>query len=124
MQNELGRQGEDIAALEYENLGYEIVGRNVRVHGRRQIGEIDLIAAKERELVFVEVKTRRSYSFGSGAEAVNYFKQRKLVTAAKTFLRRNRQYDHWDWRIDVVEVDIDNAASPAIILENVIEDLD
>jgi putative endonuclease len=123
MKNELGKRGEELAALEYEIRGYRIIGQNVRVHGVRQIGEIDVIATREREIVFVEVKTRRSASFGSPAEAVDYFKRRKVIAAVKSFLHRNRQYDDWAWRIDVVEVDIDKRPHPAIILENVIEDL-
>jgi putative endonuclease len=123
MKNDLGPRGEDIAAQEYEKLGFEIIGRNVRVHGAKQIGEIDLIAAKNHELVFIEVKTRRSNEFGTGVEAVDYFKQRKMIMAIKTFLHRNPRFDEWDWRADVVQVDIDNRENPAIILENVIEDI-
>lgn len=124
MQNQLGCQGEDLAAEEYEKLGFKIIGRNVRVHGTKQIGEIDLIATKNHELVFIEVKTRRSFSFGRGREAVDYFKQRKLVAAIKIYLAGNRRFDDWNWRVDVVEIDIDNGQNPVIILENVIEDLD
>jgi putative endonuclease len=124
MKNQLGPMGENLAEQEYKNMGFEIIGKNVRVHGNKQIGEIDLIAAKNRELVFIEVKTRRSNIFGSGADAVDYFKQRKLVRTIKTFLYRNPQFDAWSWRADVVQVDIDNVQNPAIILENVIEDFD
>lgn len=124
MKNDLGPRGEELAAQEYEKLGFKIIGRNVRMYGAKQIGEIDLIATKNRELVFVEVKTRRSESFGQGAEAVDYFKQRKMIMAIKTYLHRNPRFDRYDWRADVVQIDIDNGPHPAIILENVIEDLD
>jgi putative endonuclease len=124
MKNQLGSMGEGLAEQEYRKLGFEVIGKNVRVYGNKQIGEIDLIVGKNNELVFVEVKTRRSEKFGTGAEAVDYFKQRKLVQAIKTFLHRNPRFDGWDWRADVVQVDIDNVQNPAIILENVIEDFD
>src|SRR3954447_7019958 len=49
-----GAFGEQIAAEHLEHRGYEIVARNART--RR--GELDLIAANDRALVFCEVKTR------------------------------------------------------------------
>ncbi len=118
----LGQTGENLAQAEYEKLGYRLVGRNVRMHGYRQVGEIDLIMAKEKELVFVEVKTRRSKKFGAPAEAVGYLKQKRLRSAVKLYLLQRPHYDSWLWRIDVVEVDIDNRENPAIILVNAIED--
>ena len=51
----LGAQGERLAAEHLERLGYEIVARNHRT----RYGEIDLVAADDRALVIVEVKTRR-----------------------------------------------------------------
>ena len=119
----LGKIGEELTAQEYQRLGFNIVGKNIRFHGSRQIGEIDLIAVKDKEIVFVEVKTRRSNKFGTGAEAVNFTKQRKLIKSAKLYLLQHPQYDEWDWRIDVAEVDIDNREKPVIILVNVIDDI-
>lgn len=121
--SELGRHGEDLAAAEYESRGYAIIGRNVRVHSIKQIGEIDLVAVRKNEIVFIEVKTRRSKAFGSGTESVSYLKQRKLIRAAKLFLLRHPQYDTWNWRLDVAEVGIDKTKNNIIILENAIEDM-
>jgi putative endonuclease len=120
----LGKRGEQLALQEYLKVGYKLVAQNVRLHGYRQIGEIDLIVQKDRELVFVEVKTRRSYKFGTPVEAVGYIKQKRLRKAVSLFLLHRPQYDSWNWRIDVAEVNIDNRENPVIILENVIEDLD
>jgi putative endonuclease len=49
-----GELGERIAAEHLEHRGYTIVARNFRT--RR--GELDLVAADDRALVFCEVKTR------------------------------------------------------------------
>src|SRR3954452_4924378 len=46
--------GEQIAAEHLRQRGYEIVARNART--RR--GELDLVGANDRALVFCEVKTR------------------------------------------------------------------
>src|SRR4051812_2424045 len=51
-----GALGERLAARHLERRGYEIVDRNYRTRH----GELDLIAADRRALVFCEVKTRVS----------------------------------------------------------------
>jgi putative endonuclease len=50
----LGGRGENLAAKYFQDQGYQLIARNCRV-GRR---EIDLIACRDEELVFIEVKTR------------------------------------------------------------------
>jgi putative endonuclease len=62
----VGRLGEALAAAHLERLGYRVLARNVRT--RR--GEIDLIAAGEGALVFVEVKTRQQPRGAPHAEAI------------------------------------------------------
>jgi putative endonuclease len=120
----LGQQGEELVAKYYIGNGYKIIGRNVKIFGVKQFGEIDVIALKGNALVFIEVKTRRSTTYGTPAESVNYFKQRKLIKTVKVYLQQHPQFQDFDWRIDVAEVDIDNPVNPVIILTNVIEDLD
>jgi putative endonuclease len=58
---ELGRRGEDQAALHLERLGFRLLARNVRT----RFGEIDLIAYDGEVLVFAEVKTRRHHNRGT-----------------------------------------------------------
>lgn len=52
--NEFGKWGEDVAVDYILERGFEILSRNWR-HGHK---EIDIIAQKEGELYFIEVKTR------------------------------------------------------------------
>ena len=52
-------------------------------------GEVDLVVRRPGEVVFVEVKTRRSSAFGSPAEAVGPRKQRQIIRAAKWYLNDN-----------------------------------
>lgn len=56
-----GKAGEDIAANYLEREGLKILERNYRF----ERGEIDIIAEEGDELVFVEVKARRSTTFGT-----------------------------------------------------------
>jgi putative endonuclease len=121
---DLGLLGESIAAFEYAKLGYCLLGRNLRVHGLRQIGEIDLLVKHKNQLVFVEVKTRTSEKFGTGAESVDYWKQRRLVKTAKMLMAKRLDWAELVWRFDVVQVDIDKNRHRATIFRNVIEDFD
>ena len=73
-----GREGERIAVDYLTEKGYRILRRNYRF-GR---GEIDIIAQDGTELVFVEVKTRRTSAFGEPEEAVTPKKQSQIRTVA------------------------------------------
>ncbi|HTL39224.1 MAG TPA: YraN family protein [Methylomirabilota bacterium] len=120
----VGQAGESLVAKHYQNLGFTLLARNYIFPEGKQMGEIDLIVIKGQDLVFVEVKTRRNEKFGTGLEAVDIFKQRKLVKTTKLFLRQNPKYQAFNYRIDVATVDLDNPVQPVIIISNAIEDLD
>ena len=95
----LGKRGEDLAAALYARLGFEIVERNFRT---RQ-GEIDIVARRGDVLVFCEVKTRRSESWGLPAEAVAWPKQQRLRRLAAIWLRERRP-GAVEIRFDVVSI--------------------
>ena len=108
---ELGRWGEALAADYLVDQGYTIVARNERT----PYGEIDLVAQKvsgptvesrqpQEVLVFVEVKTRTSQSFGYPEEAVTPRKQMNLISAAQHYLQEHPDLD-LDWRIDVIAIE-------------------
>lgn len=78
----LGRTGELIAARWYRAHGGRIVARNHRCAE----GELDLVVAEGRVLVFVEVKARRTTAYGHPAEAVTIARQRRLRRAAASFI--------------------------------------
>ena len=79
----LGIAGEARAAAHLEQRGYRILDRNARAGGV----EIDIVAARGGEIVFVEVKTRRSRAWGGGEEAVDARKQARLARGAAAWLR-------------------------------------
>jgi putative endonuclease len=81
----LGQEGEDRAAAWYRARGYVVVARNWRC----RTGELDLVVAKRRTLVLVEVKTRRTDRFGIPAEAITPVKQRRLRALARAYLEAN-----------------------------------
>ncbi|MBI3679529.1 MAG: YraN family protein [Acidobacteria bacterium] len=82
----LGRRGEDLAHRLLRREGYTIVARNYRTRGGT--GEVDLIGWDGDALAFVEVKTRRSAEYGLPDRAVDQEKRRKLVLAAREYVRR------------------------------------
>lgn len=100
-----GRFGEDAAAEHYQTAGYRILARNWRGAG----GEIDLVVDRGDTVVFVEVKSRSSNRFGTGAEAVDRRKQARIRSVALQWLSARSVdgprdgYDHL--RFDVVDVD-------------------
>ncbi len=77
-----GRTGEAAALAWYRAAGYRLVARNWTCRA----GEVDLILARGRTVVFSEVKTRRGSAFGDPFEAVTWRKQEKLRLLAETFL--------------------------------------
>jgi putative endonuclease len=79
----LGRTGEDAACAYLAAAGLRIVRRNFRSPD----GEIDIVAQEGETIVFVEVKTRASKSFGSALSAVDARKRRRLRAVAADFLQ-------------------------------------
>lgn len=65
-------------------------------------GEIDIVAARGRSLVFVEVKARPSLA--QAIEAVSPHQQRRLARAAAAFLARHPRYAGFALRFDVMQV--------------------
>lgn len=61
-----GRDGEQIAAAYLKKNGYCICETNFRC----PLGEIDIIAREKKEIVFIEVKTRKSNKLGYPEQAV------------------------------------------------------
>ncbi len=96
---EYGRTGEELAGAWYVGRGYAVVARNWRCPA----GEIDLVLRRGRQVVVCEVKARRSDSFGSGAHAVGFAKQRRLRRLAALWLAETGTHGV-DVRFDVAAV--------------------
>lgn len=69
-----GRRGEDRAVRHLIASGYTVLDRNWRCAA----GELDVVAARDDELIVVEVKTRRSEWYGHPFEAVDQRKRDRL----------------------------------------------
>ncbi|MBQ8520599.1 MAG: YraN family protein [Bacteroides sp.] len=82
--NELGKEGEEEAVRFLTDKGYRILHRNWR-SGKK---ELDIVAESGRELVVIEVKTRRNKLYGSPEEAVNERKIRRIVSSTDAYIRK------------------------------------
>ncbi|MBQ2800743.1 MAG: YraN family protein [Lachnospiraceae bacterium] len=88
-------------AVEYLTAkGYRIIKRNFRC----RIGEIDIIAKQNDIVVFVEVKYRKTASFGYPEEAVSFSKQKIIRKVAEFFLVGEQLSLDTECRFDVIAI--------------------
>jgi len=97
--NSLGKWGEDLACSYLLKNGYIILQRNYRC----RFGEIDIIANKSSELIFIEVKTRTSIEYGYPSEAITYKKQMRYNKLAMCYLKETGRKSV-SCRFDIIEV--------------------
>ena len=101
----LGRKGENLAKTFLEGLGYEILDENW-THGK---AEIDLVAYKDKVIIFAEVKTRTGNGFGEPEDFVDNRKQKLLAEAADEYIYL---MDHQgEVRFDIISVLFDKNAN-------------
>ena len=93
---EIGKLGEEIARKYLEERGYKIIEQNYRT----RYSELDLIAYKDKWLVFVEVRTKIGEQFGSPEETLNKQKIQRLQRASAAYAVTNRHKGQY--RIDAV----------------------
>lgn len=96
---DFGQFGEKIAERYLKKKGYQILAH----HYTTRWGEIDFIACDQKELVFIEVKSRRTPSYGLPEEAVTPNKLNHLIKAIYDYLS-NHDLSETDCRIDVISV--------------------
>ncbi len=100
--NELGIKGEQLACEHLLNSGYVILEKNYRY----QKAEVDLIAQKNNQLVFIEVKTRTTDFFGRPEESITKAKQKLMIEAADYYIQSNHLNN--EVRFDAVAIIINN----------------
>lgn len=114
---EIGKIGEEIAAIFLKQKGYKLLGMNINT----PFGEIDIVARDKNTTVFVEVKTRSTCSLGPPFLNVTKSKEKRLIKNALCYLKKyGRVYS--DWRIDVVSVKLDGRreAESIELIENAV----
>lgn len=96
--NVVGAWGESVAAEYLQKKRYKLVATGYR----SRFGEIDLIVADRKYLIFVEVKLRKNDHFAKAHEFVDIRKQERLRTTADIYLSQNPTM--LQPRFDVIEI--------------------
>ncbi len=96
--NTVGQQGELFAQEYLRRKGYTIVETNWRCSHL----EVDIIARTRREIVFVEVKTRRTGSILSPEEAVDMRRKERMTRAANIYI--HLKHINLSPRFDIIAV--------------------
>ncbi len=109
----LGDAGEDLAAAALRKQGYKILERNYTT----PLGEIDLIARHRGDLVFIEVKTRKSLRYGAPQDAVSPAKQARLHKLADYYVKRQR-LGEVPLRFDVVGITVSVDGPQVEVIQN------
>lgn len=97
-----GQLGEDYAVKLLRKNGYKILERNYHT----KVGEIDIVAAENDTLIFVEVKTRWSRKFGKPEEAVTPTKLSRIKKAGQYYSLTHPTLPK-ALRIDVVAIEVE-----------------
>lgn len=84
----IGRQGELIAAQYVANLGFKIIEKNLKIGHL----ELDLIAQKENNIYFFEIKTRQNKQTLKEDNLLSSKQIINLKKAAKIYLSLNKNY--------------------------------
>lgn len=107
----IGRWGEDLALKWLIDKDYELIQRNFR----HQNDEIDLIMRKDKVIVFFEVKTRRSDSYGLAEFSITPKKLSALFRCINHYLVEQKLED-MEWQLDLLVVEKFNKDDDAEIL--------
>lgn len=99
---ETGSWGESIAAKHLEEHGYTLRHKN----WRHDHGELDIVAERDGETIFVEVRTRHGDAFGRPEETLTPRKRAKLIATAEAYLHVHDLHNT-QWQIDVIAIDLD-----------------
>lgn len=119
----VGLIGEKVAVKFLKSKGYKIY----RLNYQKRVGEIDIIALDlKKVLIFFEVKTRTSNSYGHPHEAVDEMKQKKLIQTMDFFLQENPVFLNNEYRFDVLSIWLNLHKKEAKIehIKNAIEDIE
>ncbi len=101
--NPLGHLGENFAVSLLLKNNYKILERNFR----SKFGEIDIVALKDKSLIFLEVKARTSRKFGLPQESVTYWKLKKIEKTGQYFSLLHPNLPK-SLRIEIVALEIRN----------------
>ena len=105
-----GAAGEEISRKYLREKGYAILECNWST----TLGELDIVAQRGDELVFVEVKTRRGVGTEAALEAITPAKHERMLKAVYQYLHERDIDSEKQWRMDVIAVALKAGCRPQI----------
>lgn len=100
---EIGTYGESIAKNFLITNGYKILDMNFR----NKYGEIDIICKLNNIIIFCEIKSRYTNSFGSPIESITYYKQKQIIKLSQIYIIKNK-FLNYNIRYDIIEIIFNN----------------
>lgn len=94
----IGAEQEALAEQYLIKQGYHILQKNFY----SRFGEIDIIAKKDKYLVFIEVKYRKDEKMGFPEEAIDMRKQNNIIQMARFYMFQKKISENTPCRFDVV----------------------
>ena len=94
-----GILAEKIAIIFLFLKGYKILQRRYKTH----FGEIDIIAKKSQNIIFIEVKARKKKT--NIEEILTIHQINRIKSAGEFFISRNPQFSNHNLRFDFIEID-------------------
>ncbi len=97
-----GKIGEELAKDYLKKKGYKILEENYKT----KYGEIDLVCQKDKQLIFIEVRTKKGESFGSPEDSLDKRKIRRVWLNSQNYIN----YKKWQGgcRIDAICLVLDH----------------
>lgn len=91
-----GLIAENIASTLLKLKFYKILEKRFKT----KLGEIDIIAVKNKTLIFIEVKQRKNPE--QFLDVISDTQQKRIINSALIYLQRNPKYQNYDLRFDVI----------------------
>ena len=107
----LGARGERLATELLRSRGYRVVATNVRF----PVGELDAVAWERDTLCLIEIRSVSSLRWGGALASITDRKRRRIVRAARWYLKRLRMKPEFV-RFDVVGIEWQEAGRPTLEL--------
>lgn len=95
---DIGQSLEEFACAKLREQGLKIIERNYLC----KMGEIDLIARDNSQLIFIEVRYRKSNIYGGSLESISLKKQQRIIKTAFHYLQKQNLLNKIACRFDVI----------------------
>ncbi len=99
----IGDEKEALALKFLQNRGLKLITKNFNT----KMGEIDIIMRDKYQIIFIEVRYRKSSSYGSAAESVSFNKQQKIIRTSLYYMQKAGLYEKVPFRFDIIAINDD-----------------